>query len=702
MNKSSTTDVHPAPPMVNEKLRQKLLQAEKRIAELESRLKAFEHTPPEQDRDQQPARLETKSQLRQSKNRYRKYFNYATDAMYVFYPKSPDQPLGTFLDVNKEAIRRMGYSLEEFLELTPGDLNAKQSEDQARGVLKILERDGWASCETTHLTKDGKEIPVEITSLLIEVEGERLVLAGARDITGRKKAEKALLESEHLYRLLADNVHDVIWTTDTELRPKYISPSVMNLTGFDPKQAMVLLYRSIILESPLFEEFRKIPLKTGVVPLHWEVELEKSDNTTIWIESIASPLWGVDGTFNGIIGVTRDITGRKEIMLELEAAKVQSNRANRAKSEFLANMSHEIRTPMNGVLGTLQLLGMTPLSNEQRDLVETALKSGNSLLTIINDILDFSKIEAGKITIRNELFSPHELLHSMISSFNTIAAGKIIHFTISIAESVPEKIVADPIRFRQILSNLLGNAVKFTEEGEIEIILDCSRKEEGLIMHCSVTDTGIGIPSPESYDLFEPFSQLESSYRKKYKGTGLGLSIVKQLVTLMGGTVHIESRKNRGTKVSFDFTAQTNRCSNPAVSPNPLICSTQFSKDSYRILLVEDEPINQQIIRSILEKFGHSVTIANDGYEAIHILQRDRFNCILMDIQMPEMDGIETTKKIRNDKDLDMFSDIPIIALTAFAMTGDKEKCMRAGMNGYLSKPVNIDELVRVLGEQLQ
>lgn len=701
MKKSSPTDAHITPLTVNEELRHKLLHAEKRIAELEARLESSDTNTSRRDPDKHHAGVETKNQLRQSKNRYRKYFNYATDAMYVFYPKSPDQPLGTFLDVNKEAIRRMGYSLDEFLELTPRDINARQSEKQAREVLKELERYGCASCETVHLTKDGKEIPVEITSLLIEVEGEHLVLAGARDITERKKAEQALRESERLYRLLADNVHDVIWTTDTELRPKYISPSVISLTGFEPHQAMALLYRSIILESPLFDDFRKIPLKTGVVPLHWEVELEKSNGSSIWIESIASPLWEGDGSFNGIIGVTRDITGRKEIMLELEAAKEQANRANRAKSEFLANMSHEIRTPMNGVLGTLQLLGLTPLSDEQRDLVETALKSGNSLLTIINDILDFSKIEAGKVTIRNELFSPRELLQSLISSFNAVVAGKKILFTISVTEAVPEKIVADPVRFRQILSNLLGNAVKFTEEGKIEIALDCRQKEDGLHIHCSVTDTGIGIPTPESYDLFEPFSQLESSYRKKYKGTGLGLSIVKQLVTLMGGTVHIESRKNSGTRVAFDFSAQTNRCSSQAVSSNPLICSTKFSKESYRILLVEDEPINQQIIRSILEKFGHGVTIANNGYEAIDMLRRDRFNCILMDIQMPEMDGIETTRKIRNSKEMAMFSKIPIIALTAFAMTGDKEKCMQAGMNGYLSKPVNIDDLVRVLGEQL-
>lgn len=262
MNKPSSIEYNYQLQKQNEELRRKLLQAELRIAQLED---ATLPASPKKD-PQNHEGSETRIQLRQSKNRYRKYFNYATDAMYVFYPTPPDKPVGTYLDVNKEAIRRMGYSLEEFLELSPLDINGDDSEEDFRERLAILQRDGHISFESTHRTKSGQRIPVEITALLLEVDGEELILVGARDITGRKNSEEALRESERLYRLLADNVHDVIWTTDIQLRPKYISPSVTNLIGFEPSQAMSMLYRSIILESPLFEEFPKDPVQDWSCP----------------------------------------------------------------------------------------------------------------------------------------------------------------------------------------------------------------------------------------------------------------------------------------------------------------------------------------------------------------------------------------------------------------------------------------------------
>jgi PAS domain S-box-containing protein len=677
----------------NKALREKLASADLRITELEE----------QQNIATLGKRLgklgETKKQLRKSKKKYRKYFNYASDAMFVILPDRQSGTCGNFLDANKEATRRLGYSLDEFLSMTPFDINLANRESVVKEVFKTLYEKGFVSFETIHVTKNGKCIPVEIDTLLLKVDEEELVLAVARDITERKKAEETLQESERIYRLLADNVHDVIWTADKSLEPAFISPSIKKLSGYNTNNALPILYRSIILRSPLVEIFQTKPLITEETPFHWEVEFEKKDGSVIWVESIASPLWDLSGDFSGIIGVTRDITSRKEIILELEAAKEQANMANRTKSEFLANMSHEIRTPMNGVLGSLQLLGITRLSQEQREFVDTALKSGNNLLSIINDILDFSKIEAGKITIRNEHFSPRDVITSLLDSFKTIASSADLEFSYHFDSGVPETIVADHIRFRQILSNLIGNSVKFTDKGKISISLGPIRglKNDTIQLECTVTDTGTGISEQAGLDLFEPFTQTEGSFRRKYKGTGLGLSIVKQLVTLMGGSVTIEGREGKGTQVIFNIVAgtadhQLNRCESESLAFHPVA-----EHGKLHVLLVEDELINQQILRSILEKIGHIVTIASNGRQALQYILKDDFNIIIMDIQMPVMDGIEATRHIRSDDKYKKVADIPIVALTAFAMIGDEEKCLEAGMNGYLSKPVDIGALEETL-----
>ncbi len=375
--------------------------------------------------------------------------------------------------------------------------------------------------------------------------------------------------------------------------------------------------------------------------------------------------------------------------------------ANKAKSVFLANMSHEIRTPLNGILGTLQLLSLTSLSSEQQKYIETARTSGNNLLNIINDVLDFSKIEAGKINIRKELFSPRELLHSVVSSFEAFVADRDVQFTVTIDQKIPEQLITDPARLHQIFSNIIGNAVKFTERGEINIRMHYDTNEITSRLKCVISDTGIGIPEKHNQKLFTPFFQIESSYKKRYKGTGLGLSIVKQLVTLLGGTIHLENRPHGGTKVTFDVeTEQARTDDRPANIQTPQPQRTNHR--TFSLLLVEDEPINREILKALLEKFDHHVTLAENGKKALELLeQANNFDCILMDVQMPEMDGLETTAIIRSEQKFNAIADIPIIALTAFAMKEDKENFLAAGMNDYLSKPVSIEELVKKLNTLL-
>ncbi len=680
------------------KLQDELQQAQRRIAELEDCLS-------QQTRSVLPTGQNLASDgqqcqaLEQSRNKYRKLFNYASDAMFVISldPKSPNY--GYFSDVNNVACKRLGYSREELLQKTLFDIS--DGEDiEANSQLKVrLNNDGNATFQTTYLTKDGTKLPVEISALRLTIDGEDLYMAIARDITERKNAEEALRKSEQLYRLLADNVHDVIWTTDEALIPRHVSPSFSHLTGFPQEAAFSAIHRELIVSSPFNRDHFQALIQKKDQSLHWESEIRKANGEMIWVESIVSPLPESSNHFTGIIGVTRDISSRKKIVLELEAAKEQAFAANKAKSEFLANMSHEVRTPMNGVMGMLQLMTMTSLDDEQFEYVETAMASGESLLTIINDILDYSKIEAGKLQMTPEKFQIRELIKPLMISFKTAIRSQRVKLSCSIASDVPTTLVADHVRIRQILYNLVGNAVKFTEQGEIHINI---RKREDLesnrvMLECIISDTGIGVPADIGEKLFDPFTQIESPRQKKIKGTGLGLSIVKQLVTRMGGTVQLNRNEADGTTVTFTLVVGVGSLYSQPVQSDIMTPILTSPNRRLSTLVVEDEQINQQILQAILTKLGHRATIAGDGNRALEILETQPFDIVLMDVQMPELNGIETTKIIRNSDKFRHVQNIPIIALTAYAMAGDKDKCLEAGMNSYLSKPVDIKALEKQL-----
>jgi PAS domain S-box-containing protein len=679
-------------------LQRQLQQAQSRIAELEKIIA-----------EQSGSVLTTSQNLsicgRQreelvlSRNKYRKLFNYANDAMFVISLDRNNPDYGYFSDVNNVACKRLGYSREELLAMTPYDISDGQDFQYNSQLVIRLSREGNATFETTYIKKDGSRLPVEVSALRLTIDGKELYMAIARDITERKQAEEALRKSESLYRLLADNVHDMIWTTDDHLKPQYVSPSVSHLIGFPQEDAITAIHRHIILTSPCLINDSRLLSLTEDQPLHWESEIRTVKGEPLWVESIASPLPESKNRFTGIIGVTRDITTRKIIMLELEAAKEQAFAANRAKSEFLANMSHEVRTPMNGVLGMLQLLKMTALDDEQLDYVNTAMESGTSLLTIINDILDYSKIEAGKLQMTPEPFHIRETVRTLIASFKTAINPHKVKLVYTIAPEIPEILVADHVRIRQILYNLVGNAIKFTEQGEISVALHLAKRIDAgrVMLEFTIADTGIGIPGDIGDKLFEPFTQIESPRRKKIKGTGLGLSIVKLLVMQMNGTVQLHRNEADGTTVSI--TLVVDQGSLGFTPDRPPVQTPLLTRPNRRLatLVVEDEQINQQILQAILTKLGHRATIAENGYAALDLLQSQHFDIVLMDVQMPEMDGLEATRIIRNSKDYLRVQNIPIIALTAYAMAGDKDKCLAAGMNHYLAKPVDIKELEKLL-----
>ncbi len=392
-----------------------------------------------------------------------------------------------------------------------------------------------------------------------------------------------------------------------------------------------------------------------------------------------------------------EIWHSKQIEVELQKAKEKAERMSQAKGEFLANMSHEIRTPMNGVMGTLQLLEDSELNDSQREYVHTASKSAEALLSILNDILDLSKIEAGKLNVEVIPFDLREIVNDLVVLHSLKAEQQGVMIRGQIDAQVPDRLLGDPTRIRQILVNLISNALKFTEQGEVDVrVTVVDADPDKVQIKVEVIDTGIGIPEQVQSSLFKAFTQADGSTTRKYGGTGLGLAIVSQLVELMGGKLGLVSEEGKGANFWFVLPLDI---AQPADEPEQKPeAASQALISGGRILLVEDNPVNQMVANKMLEKIGLQAQTANNGREALQRLESERFDLVLMDCQMPELDGFDATRQIRL-KNIQAIGDkpLPVIAMTANVMEGDKQRCLDAGMNDYLGKPVRLDELRDVL-----
>jgi len=519
------------------------------------------------------------------------------------------------------------------------------------------------------------------------------------DITGRKAAEEALRSSERYLRTILNTTMDGFWVIDARgrivdvndaycamsgyAREEILSMGIVDLDPFeDPVETAERLARIVRNGSDIFE--RRHRRKDGSV---MDVELSVS-----WLD--------VDG--GQIVCFCRDITGRKRAEAAVALAKEQAEASNVAKSEFLANMSHEIRTPMNGVLGMTELLLDTDLDTVQRNRAETIRSSAESLLVLINDILDFSRIEAGRLELVTLDFDLSALLDGLCSSMGVGAGRKGLGLAYSIESDVPLFLRGDAGRLRQILTNLIGNAVKFTREGEVRVTVSLAEcGERSALLRFSVRDTGIGIPADKIGTIFDKFMQVDASSTRLHGGAGLGLAISKQLVEMMGGFLDVTSEEGKGSE--FSFTALLERqpegtrsdgvhCSDP-------LATTRFEANGARILLVEDSLVNRLVVRGMLEKLGIYADEATDGEEALAALDRRDYDLVLMDCQMPRMDGYEATRRIRATGG--SVRNIPVIAMTAHAMSGDRDKCLASGMNDYISKPFARGNLMDMLNKWL-
>ncbi len=400
-------------------------------------------------------------------------------------------------------------------------------------------------------------------------------------------------------------------------------------------------------------------------------------------------VFNAEGEALRMVGTHTDVSPQKQAEAALIQAKEAAEAASRSKSEFLANMSHEIRTPMNGVLGMLTLALDTPLNEEQQEYLGLARSSADALLHILNDILDFSKIEAGRLDVAAEAFDPAALLRELVRMAQPRCRDKGLEVALHIAPDLPNLLLADPARVRQVLHNLIGNAIKFTQHGRIEV----SARREGDLARIAIRDSGIGIAPEQQPLVFEAFTQADGSITRRFGGTGLGLTISNRLVQLMGGQMGLNSEPGVGSEFFFTLPLAPGVVATTVTPARPVSVPP---RGQLHILLAEDNAISQRLAMALLTREGHRVTLVLNGLEALAALEKDRFDLVLMDMQMQGMDGVEATRRIRASE-VREGEHLPVIALTANAFAEDRERCLAVGMDGFVGKPIRREELLEAI-----
>ena len=509
------------------------------------------------------------------------------------------------------------------------------------------------------------------------------------DITARKRQELELREAQENVQRVLDTAATAVFTVDTDLTITSVNRAFSAITGYQEQD--VVGHKCSLLNGDACREKCVLFDPGRDAPIHEKVcTLRSRDGRRLFIRKNAQVLWDDYGRAVSGIESFVDIT-------ELVTAREQAEGSTRAKAGFLANMSHEIRTPMNGIIGLVDLLSGTDLDDEQAEYCRLIATSAGSLVTIINDILDVSRIEAGKLRIEAAELDLRQLVEDAVAGFAAEASRKRLELGWSLAPGLPVRRTGDASRFRQVLLNLLGNAVKFTTAGSVAVRV--TRPDDpgrGQWVRCEVRDTGIGIPEARLQELFEPFTQADASTTRRFGGTGLGLAISKQIVDLMGGEIGAVRNADVGSCFWFELPLPEVAAAAPP-PPRPAPDSKGGALEGRRVLVVEDNSTNRLVATRLLQRLGVVAETAVDGVDALARLRSAPFDLVLMDVQMPEMDGLEATRRIRAGEPGVPNPGLPIVALTAHAMAGDREACLAAGMDDYLSKPIDPARLREVL-----
>jgi PAS domain S-box-containing protein len=645
-------------------------------------------------------------QLRSSEHQHRMLFEHNPQPMFAY-----ERATLRIVAVSDAAVASYGYSREEFLTMTIKDFMPREDHESLERFLETTiggEHPGLVQAKPwRHSYKDGTIIDVEVSSNDLDLDGRHCRILLCQNVTERNRASaelalarEQLRASERQHRMLFEHNPQPVWVYDRNtLEIVAASDTAVASYGYSREELRSLTSKDLRPPEDVASYLTYLQTATGKKRLGVAAQPHRhqyKDGTIIDVEVTSDDLV-LDGR-ECRMAICQNVTEQNRAAAELAAARDHAVEASNMKSAFLANMSHEIRTPMNGVIGITELLLDTQLTDEQREYANQVARSGELMMAIINDILDVSKIEAGHLELDVTDFDLHETITQACAVAGLQAESKGIQLDVHIADPVPQRVRGDRQRLRQVLSNLISNAVKFTTEGSIVIGVSATRQPDGGVrIRVEIADTGIGVDPAELGRMFEPFTQADASTTRNYGGTGLGLAIARELVELMGGTIDAASEPGHGSTFWFELPLSTPVAPNGRLPPTGDVGTADppFRSTAPRVLVAEDSPVNQIVAVRMLERCGCTVDVVSDGRQALKALSAQRYDAVMMDCQMPEMDGYEATTELRRRENGNHHT--PVIAMTAHAMDGDREKCLEAGMDDYISKPMRREDVIETL-----